>query len=232
MAPAKQLYEFQVLETGLAQSQKALAQVRAGLQDSQALDDARRRLDQARKSLEAVQAEQRDLELGLGTLESHIQQVEKKLYDGSISNPKELQGYQQDLRMLRRQKSEQEDALLEVMDRAEGANGGARAAQSALASAEAAWNAQHQQLIGERDRLTTNVARLEQQLQAAVSSVDPRELKLYESMKRSRGTAVSRVEQGICRACGLTLPSHELQRARAAVDLVRCSSCGRLLFVV
>jgi predicted nucleic acid-binding Zn-ribbon protein len=39
------------------------------------------------------------------------------------------------------------------------------------------------------------------------------------------------VERGLCRGCGVTLPSGDVQRARAGQELVRCNSCGRILYV-
>ncbi|MFC2072406.1 C4-type zinc ribbon domain-containing protein, partial [Chloroflexota bacterium] len=51
-----------------------------------------------------------------------------------------------------------------------------------------------------------------------------------QALKKQKGTAIANVEQGICRGCRILLPITELQRARSS-SLVRCSSCGRILFL-
>ena len=231
MSPVKQLYELQELETALTQSQKALADVESGLEETQALDLARQRVVEQKGTLESARAEQRDLDLGLGTMESHVQDVEKKLYGGSVANPKELQGFQQDLRMLRRQKGEQEDRLLAVMERTDGAEVAFKTAERDLEAAETAWRQEHGHLLQEQGRLEQELARLGQERDEASAGIAPSEMSLYQAYKGSKGTAVSRVERGICQTCGLSIPSHELQRARTLPDLVKCNSCGRFLYV-
>src|SRR5262249_61960765 len=46
-------------------------------------------------------------------------EVDKKLYSGTISSPRELQAMQADIEMLKRQRSDLEDEELEVMERRE-----------------------------------------------------------------------------------------------------------------
>ena len=231
MSPVKQLYELQELETALTQSQKALADVESGLEETQALDLARQRVVEQKGTLESSRTEQRDLDLGLGTMESHVQDVEKKLYGGSVANPKELQGFQQDLRMLRRQKGEQEDHLLAVMEHTDGAEAAFKTAERDLEAAEAGWRQEHGHLLQEQVRLEQELARLGQGRDEASAGIAPSEMSLYQAQKSSKGTAISRVERGICQTCGLSIPSHELQRARTLPDLVKCNSCGRFLYV-
>ena len=231
MSPVKQLYELQELETALARSQKALTDVESGLLETQAVDQAKQRVVETKGALDSTQAEQRDLELGLGTQESHVQDVEKKLYGGSIANAKELQGFQQDLRMLRRQKGEQEEHLLAVMERTDGAEAAFKTAERDLEAAETAWRQEHGHLLQEQERLAQELARLGQERDEASAGIAPSEMSLYQAYKGSKGTAVSRVERGICQTCGLSIPSHELQRARTLPDLVKCNSCGRFLYI-
>ena len=56
---------------------------------------------------------------------------------------------------------------------------------------------------------------------------------MYESLLKTRdGSAVAKVERGMCQGCRLTLPTLELQRARSSEGIARCGSCGRILYVV
>ena len=55
-------------------------------------------------------------------------------------------------------------------------------------------------------------------------------IEVYQDLKKHKGTAVAKVEQGICHGCRISLPISELQQTRSG-SLVRCSSCGRILFL-
>jgi hypothetical protein len=231
MSPAKQLYDLQQLEVDLFQAQQALVAVEAALKDTRAVEQAQARVQEAQGVLGPLQGEQRDLELSLGSLEARIQDVEKRLYGGKTANPKELQGFQQDAAMLRRQKGVNEDRLLELMLKVEEVQASRSRAQEQLRSVEATSEAERRRLAVEATRLSLEAARLERLRGEAEALVNARELQQYRALKAQRGTAVSKVERGICRACGLSLPSHELQRARTAQELVRCGSCGRFLYV-
>jgi predicted nucleic acid-binding Zn-ribbon protein len=117
------------------------------------------------------------------------------------------------------------------MLKAEEAQGNRSEAREQLRRARAAWEEEQGRLAAERERLSQEVARLDQERGAAEAQVEPGDLQRYRGVKTQRGTAVAKVERGICRACGLSLPSHELQRARTAQEPVRCGSCGRFLYV-
>ena len=230
MSPTKQLYELQQMEEGFAHARQALGVVEKELGDTRLLDQARARAEALRSTSEKLLHEQRDLELRIAGLEERLVGVDQKLYGGGTTNPKELQSLQDDARMLQRQKGEQEDRLLELMLRGEGVQKDLTAAEEALRSAEATWAAEQERLGREQERLKQETVRLEQGQKEAAARLTSQELSLYQSLKASRGQAVSKVGRGICQACGLSLPSHEMQRARAGQELVRCGSCGRLLY--
>lgn len=231
MSPVRELYELQQLEQETQQCRAALAGVEARLADTQALDAARAVVDQARRRLEGIQMEQRSLELEIGELEAHLRSAEQRLYAGATTSPKELMGLQEDIRTHQRKKREAEDRVLDLMLQSDDAQDGIASAQDALAAAEQRRQSEEADLLEEKERVARDLAQREEQHQELASGLPPQEIAVYESLKRSRGAAVSRVERGICSACGLSLPSQEFQRARMAAQLVRCGSCGRLLYV-
>jgi hypothetical protein len=80
------------------------------------------------------------------------------------------------------------------------------------------------------ERLKTILADLKQKQQLHLTKIDHQAAEFYYELKKQRGQAVAKVEQGLCRGCRISLPTAELQRARSG-NLVQCSSCGRLLFL-
>ena len=231
MSPVRQLYELQQLEQETHQFRLALAGVEAKLVDTQTLDAARSVVKQARQRLDGIHGEQRSLELEIGEMDAHLRSAEQRLYAGATTSPKELLGLQEDIRTHQRKKRGAEDRVLELMLRSDSAQEGITAAQGALEDAERRRQGEQADLLEEKERVSRDLAEREEQHQELASALPPQELALYGNLKRSKGAAVSRVERGICSGCGLALPSHEFQRARMASQLVRCGSCGRLLYV-
>ncbi len=99
-----------------------------------------------------------------------------------------------------------------------------------LKTLETEWQNQQQQLAVEIEQLKTALLGLKDKRQLAAAEIEPEAIELYQEIKRQKGAAVAKVEQGICRACRIQLPVTELQSTRSG-GLVRCSSCRRILFL-
>ena len=80
------------------------------------------------------------------------------------------------------------------------------------------------------EQLKTILSELKHKRQLLSAKVDPQAVEFYNELKKQKGTAVAKIEQGICCGCRISLPANELQRTRGD-SLVRCSSCGRILFL-
>jgi predicted nucleic acid-binding Zn-ribbon protein len=80
------------------------------------------------------------------------------------------------------------------------------------------------------ETLKTHLSDLRNKRQLLAAEIDPQIIEVYSDLKRQRGTAVAKIEQGICRGCQISLSAAELQWARSG-ELVRCSTCRRILFL-
>ena len=132
--------------------------------------------------------------------------------------------------MLRARRKQLEDETLAIMDQVELATRKVAAIDTELKEKESEWRSQQKQLSAELERVKKIVSTLRQQRQLLSSGIDPKAVAVYQEIKRQRGTAVAKVEQGICRGCRISLPIAELQLAKSG-SLVRCGSCGRILFL-
>lgn len=231
MSSARHLYELQTAEQDLFRSSEALSAARVSLADKGVLEGARVAFDDASRILASTQAEQRDLELAIETLDGRINGMKGRLFGGKTTNPRELSGMQQDLGMLSRQKASQEELLLDVLVRAEEAESRFRLDNEQFQNMERERLLEEEALHAEEQRLEGDIKELQIQVQAIQSRIEGRELKLYETLKTSRGLAVARVERDQCGGCRMTVPSQELQRARISRVPVRCSNCSRILYI-
>ena len=68
-------------------------------------------------------------------------------------------------------------------------------------------------------------------MQAAISAeIEPQVLEIYHELRKRKGIAVARVEQGTCRGCQIALPASNLQQVKSG-NLVRCNTCERILYL-
>lgn len=225
----RQLWELQCLEQAIDAAEQALARDRAGIGESQALLAARARLAQARAELAALGKEQRTAEWALSDLGARMTATKDSLYSGRIRNPKELQSLQQEFDALKAQCQPLEEQALCLMEQAEAIQAKISRLEGELGATEAKWRQEQKALGVEIGELENRLGELRTKREKFIQTVPADELGLFSQLKGIRGLAVSRVEQGTCGRCRLTLSSAEIQRARAGV-LIQCSSCGRLLF--
>jgi predicted nucleic acid-binding Zn-ribbon protein len=179
-----------------------------------------------------VARRQQKLEDELASLEEKLVMLEKRMYSGSITAPRELQAMQADAEALKRRQSSLEDQVLESMGEREpldlqldGLDADRRALdtessglRAAIAEAESAIDAELASEEAARDR--------------AIAAIPPDLLSLYEDLRaRLGGIGAARLVKGSCTGCHLALPATEVDRIkRESPDVViRCDQCGRIL---
>ncbi|OGO53154.1 MAG: hypothetical protein A2148_11075, partial [Chloroflexi bacterium RBG_16_68_14] len=165
-------------------------------------------------------------------LRRKIEPLEKRLYQGTVQNPKELADLQRDVESLKRRRSELEDRALEAMEALEQAQQAFADAERELQEAEERQRIEQEELRGRRASLDGEITALEAERRQQASGIDERLVHLYDHLSATRqGRAVAKVEGGACSGCRISLPMNLLQRARTGNELVQCSSCERILYV-
>ena len=230
MSVVKQLYQLQEVDLELDSNERSLNQIAAQLGESETVVRARSKLALAHQHLEELKRQQHSIEWEIDDLTSKFVPAEKELYSGRIRNPKELANLQQEIDLLKARRDHLEDKALEIMDQTELATRSLAGTDSELKIVEAEWQSQQQQLSANLEQLKTILSNLKDKRQLVTAEIDPQAIEVYQELKKQKGIAVARVEQGICRGCRISLPVSELQQARSG-SLVRCSSCGRILFL-
>ncbi len=232
MNKAKQLYELQEVDLDIAHKTESLAQVKNTLGKDDDLVAARSALDTAKKHLSDLEHQQKTSEWELSELGSKISVVEKKLYGGSVKNPRELTPFQQDMEILKAQRAEREDKLLALMMDVDSLQQDVGLKKGDFEKIEREWRENQQKLSNQQAELETELAQLKQKRDMLASQIDSASLDLYEEMRRAKqGQAVAKVVQGRCQGCRISLSVSDQQKARMAQELAQCSNCGRILYL-
>ncbi len=230
MSIAKELYQLQEVDLEIESNEQTLKQKVSQRGESQEVYRVQMELSSQRQHLEELKQQQHSAEWEIDDLANKITTLEQKLYDGSIRNPKELTNLHHEVDGLKVRHDQLEDKTLEIMDRVELAEAGVATINSELKGLETEWHHGQQRLNIDIEQLKTTLSGLEHKRRLMLTKLDPQTVDLYEELRRKKGTAVAKVDQGTCRGCRISLPTIELQRARSG-RLVQCGSCGRILFL-
>jgi len=225
------LYRLQTLDTQRQKITKRLAQIDAILNADEAVRARLQEKTQAETSLAAAQQNVSRIagETSEKRLKLELNQVQ--LFGGKIRNPKELQDLQAESEALRRFIQKLEEAHFEALMTQENA-------QKALVEAEAAYQsavnqkaAENSLLAGERGNLLAEMSNLNSQREALTQTLPAEIVAQYEGLLKTKaGRAVAAIIDDGCEACGVELSPRDVQAVRSATTLMRCKTCGRILY--
>lgn len=224
------LYELQKIDAQTDEMMEALSQVASQTDQDEDLLSARQNLAEAEESLRKARGKLRSLELDLDEISSKIASAQDMLYGGSVSNPKELAGFEQEIEYLTRRQTEVEDRTLETM--AEVEEGGSRLeeGQERLLRVETEWEVTQEDLLRRAADLRSRLDSLGEERERTLLLVSQERQAMYEDLRQQKGgQAVALLEGGLCQGCRVALPTSMIQKVRQGEDLVRCSSCQRIL---
>jgi len=227
------LFRLQQIDSHIAQIETRSAKIQKTLEDNAELQSALGQVKSAEDEQRASERTQRKSEDEAQSQQIKIQQAESSLYGGAVRNPKELQDLQADIASLKKHLTMLEERELQDMLRTEAAQTAVKKAQEELNRVQARLENEHHELFEEKEVLTGELNRFQSERQAAISTIAADLLKTYEELRQQRrGVAVAEISDNACGACGTTLTAAIQQTARHAAELVRCPSCGRILYAV
>ena len=232
MTTAADLHALQEIDLALDRGSARLAEIDETRGETEELLEARGVMEEQKQIVDSLRSRQAELETDVEDARGKASGVEKKLYSGSVRNPKELEDLQADATSLLGQTRKREDALLAVLVEVEEAEAQLKEAQAAHSQVESRWREQQQALEAERAGLEPEVAQLQEARANQTNGMDRAAMGLYQTLRERRaGQALAKVERGMCQGCRITLPISVMQKARSGQGLVQCVSCERILLV-
>ena len=231
MRSVRELYDFQLLDWEIQELEEELSRIRATLADDSRRQNAHRRLFALQRKLDELRAPRRAAQDEIEQIEQRAARIDERMYSGAVTNPRELEAYQDERAMLARNHGIEEDRLLELMVESEDT-------QKLRDEAQVVFDRIHEERseevteLGSRGRqLTLELPTLQQRRATMSAEFSPQVLAVYETVRRSRGgQGAALVDQrGLCQGCRLIVPNSELQHVRSSEDVVQCGSCARIL---
>lgn len=230
----KALNELQQIDLGIAAASRELAGLDSGANVRAHLALAEKKLAAASEELKKSESELRDKELTLKTIESKKKSFENKLYEGKVTNPKELSSIEKEIEMLGKNRSQLDVRILELYEIIENQQAEKKQVedvQTALTERLTRTMAIHKAKSSE---LGVEIARLTEARKSAIAAVpDKQLLSRYEALRnRYKDTGLAKVVDGKCGGCHVGLTSFTVRKIREDKEYQTCESCGRILFLV
>ncbi len=232
----KTLYELQQIDLTLRKNKQRLQAIAGELANHAPVKRAQKAVSTAETKLKPLQSDMRDLELQVQSTEQKRKGSEQRLYSGSVSNPKELQDIEQNIASLKRWQSELEDRQLELMMAVESASEALEQAEETLRNVMNEAAASNQDLLSEKETLESDIVKLNTQRETVTVQLEQSHLDLYQEMQTRmafRPIAVLNDER-TCSTCGVQQTTIHAQAIRQSndEDLMRCTSCNRILIAI
>lgn len=225
----EKLVELQAVDLELARLNARLAAIPKTIARIDAkLASARQRVEDARATIKAGENAKRQYEQEIQSLNERI--LKFRGQSSSIKNNEQYKALLSEIAHAEGEIAGFEEKILELMLNAD-------ALRSQLAEAEAALKAESAEVekqkaeaekAGEADR--TEAAKTKARSLALRKGVDDTLLATYDRILKSRGYAVAEVLDHRCAACQVMLRPQVLSNVRAALEVVHCDSCGRMLY--
>ena len=209
-----------------------LPEQRQLVEASERVADLGRQHEDLRVELERVNAEQRQLERETDVLIERRDVERVRLYDGSVTNARELKSVEAEVDATVRRIEEHEESMLEVMERLDvleerstGLLSEADATRQRAADLEVTLDESSKEWLAELAEL--KVVRDQQ-----AGEIPAELLTRYEqAAERGGGTGIGRLEGNACTACRIEMSYADVGELFDGPPLTTCPQCRRLLVV-
>ncbi|MBN2168067.1 MAG: hypothetical protein JW738_02395 [Actinobacteria bacterium] len=193
--------------------------------------DLRGSLESRKSALDDLEHRQHKLDGELDLLMMKIKKEKEKLFSGTIMNPKELTGINEEIQSLEKKRDEMETEDLELMDAGELAGEEVEAAEKNFKEVNIRQDEAKSAYDAELRDLEEQISVLEEERDALKGEIDGETVELYEKLlKQKAGLAVVKIEHGRnCGGCHVEFSISQVDRFQHEEGFFRCEFCQRIL---
>jgi uncharacterized protein len=233
MDPARPLLDIQEIDTATDRLAMRMRALEAGEDAAAALaeaNEAERLMGELRLRLDELSRDQMRFEHEIDSISQKAAAEERRMYDGSVANARELDSIRHEVDNLKKRRSDREDELLALMEVREELEGQERAAAERSESLRTRVEEVGSVAADELERLRNEVKERSEARAALAETVDADYLELYEELRpQKKGIAAVALIDGVCQGCHEQLSSVYVDRLKRSEGPKRCEHCRRIL---
>lgn len=233
MPSLRDLYDLQQLDWDIQKREEELADIRVRVADDSRRLNAKRQLDALETRLADLARPRRQTENNIQDIERRIAAIDVRLYDGSVTNPRELEAYQEERANMSGNRADEEDKLLELMIETDDTQALLDKAREIFERIDGERSRELESLKARHAQVSSELPEFKERRGELVSEQAPMTLAIYEQVRQLRGGQGAALvdRRGLCQGCRLVIPTTELQRVRTGDEIVQCGSCSRILIL-
>jgi uncharacterized protein len=235
MDPARPLLEIQELDTAIDRLLARTTALERGEDAAAALaeaNEAERLMGELRLRLDELSRDQMRFEHEIDSMSQKAAAEERRLYDGSVANARELDSITHEVDNLKKRRSDREDELLALMEVREELEGQERAAGERSEALRARVEEVGSVAADELERLRIELKERSEARTALAETIDAEFLELYEELRpQKKGVAAVALIDGVCQGCHEQLSSVYVDRLKRVEGPKRCEHCRRILVI-
>ena len=230
-ADLTRLYKLHLIDVGILEIKKKAVSLEAGKKHQADLAAKTQHVKQVEAAFHKVHAEQKDIELSNQQIDDKIKSIDKLLFGGSVTNPKQVEAYETQKKSMAKQKEVNEERLLSVWDEVSAAEKIFKAEQAELAKQSAAFEEWRAKAAVFKVQLESKYKELSAQRPAFVKAISSVLLAKYEASKQQHhGIGVSLItRQQTCEECGTKVSDKSIEYIKDD-RIVNCEECHRILY--
>lgn len=231
MNKSTSLYLLQQIDLQLDALVRREKEISALIADRSSIERAEAQLTGAILEREHAESKLIDIENKIKASRIKMQQSESSLYGGKIQNPKELQDFQTELAILKKQiaalEEDEFNAMVHVDEKQTTEHSAGHFVEQSIAEKEREKDV----FAFELADIGQSTGRLQSERAALTANLDPDLLAIYDKLRKTKmGIPVTQVEDNTCEKCGAEITQAEWQKARISPDLYYCPTCGRIIY--
>jgi hypothetical protein len=235
MDPARPLLDIQEHDTAIDRLKTRIAALESGENVAAALaeaNEAERGMGELRLKLDELSRDQMRFEHEIDSMSQKATAEERRMYDGSVANARELDSIRHEVDNLKKRRSDREDELLGLMEMREELEAQERAAEERAVMLRERIEEVGGVAAEELERLTTELKERTEARTSLAETVEPEFLELYEDLRpQKKGVAAVALVDGVCQGCHEQLSSVYRDRLKRVEGPKRCEHCRRILVI-
>lgn len=182
-------------------------------------------------AIRRLQVRAKELEGEVADAEERI--VRYKTQQMAVKKNEEYQAFEHEIAVVTAQISKFEDEELELLEQIDGEQATLAEERAELERLKALFAARLRTLDATETQCRDQIAAAAEAVEASRNATEPSALKEYDFVRSHvrRAPYLSPLEGSKCLGCHLRVSGEVEQQARRGTALVRCSSCGRIVYV-
>jgi len=229
------LVELQLIENAISARSSEIENIKNNKEQVSAQEGLKRaagKFDEANGACSDLESKRKKLEDTVELQNEKIKNDEKKLFSGTIMSAKELENYQEEVKILKQKNSEIEDKILELMIELEEMSDKVKLAAAEKDKAEADLNRINNEMNEKIEVLKHIIEGLRKRKDDVILRIPGDHLKKYNEVKTKKGgIAVSVLKNNFCSVCNMEIPMIAAEKIDDIDEIYSCPLCGRIAVI-